>query len=61
MDRPGWHRAGGYVEKLLQPNIDTTPVAGAQVKMRQGLYHDQDAHESHIYGDGFHMGCTASC
>ena len=51
----------GYVEKLSQPNIDTTPVAGAQVKMRQGLYHDQDAHESHIYGDGFHMDCTASC
>jgi hypothetical protein len=49
----------GYALKLSKPSLDT--LSGSGVKLRQGLYHDQDPHESHVYGDGFRMDCTPSC
>jgi hypothetical protein len=50
----------GYHVVLPRTRADTTPV-NVGVKYRQGLYHDADPHESHIFGDGFHLDCLANC
>ena len=50
----------GYHVVLPRTSADTSTV-GTGVKFRQGLYHDQDSHESHIFGDGFHFDCLANC
>jgi hypothetical protein len=55
-DGPG---PAGYVEKVPQTNVDT--LSGSGLKLRQGLYHDEDATESHAFGDGFHLDCLAGC
>jgi hypothetical protein len=49
----------GYVQTLSKPSLDT--LSGSGVKVRQGLYHDQDPHESHVWGDGFHLQCPTGC
>jgi hypothetical protein len=46
----------GYVEKVPLTSADTNPAGGTvAIKLRQGLYHREDQHESHVYGDGFHF------
>lgn len=46
----------GPMDYATRLNVATDTLSGDnQVILRQGLYHDLDSHESHVYGDGFHV------
>ena len=58
-DGPG--TADGYVQKIPLTKVDTLPGSSVALKLRQGLYHREDQHESHVFGGGFHLDCLAGC
>jgi hypothetical protein len=51
----------GYAEEIPPTNADTAPATPIELKLRQGLYHREDQHESHVWGDGFHVHCLSGC
>jgi hypothetical protein len=63
LDPDGTGQAGYGVMVPLTTGVDTLAATGSTVelKLRQGLYHREDQHESHIFGDGFHLDCLAGC
>jgi hypothetical protein len=51
----------GQIVSGAPTNADTAPATPIELKLRQGLYHREDQHESHLWGDGFHVHCLSAC
>jgi hypothetical protein len=55
---PDGQGPAGYAAPAL--NVATDTLSGDGLKLRQGLYHDLDPTEAHVWGDGFEL-CIGGC